>query len=95
MSLSLVAVAATVAVVAAPAEGKFTGLKGEVGPGFEIKVIKGGARVRTIRAGTYRMQIEDQASIHNFRLRGPGINRATAIPFRGNQMWTVRLRPGI
>ena len=51
-------------------------------------------KLRSIRAGTYRIKIEDKATIHNFRLRGPGINRATSVPRRSEQIWTVKLRKG-
>lgn len=92
--ISLAAAVAFAATIIVPAQAKFTGLKGEVTDSFQIKVTRNGVRIRTIKAGTYRMKIEDKSSSHNFRLRGPGINRATSVAFVGQRMWTVRLRPG-
>ena len=43
---------------------------------------------------TYRIKIEDKATIHNFRLRGPGVNKATSVPGKTETIWTVRLRTG-
>jgi plastocyanin len=91
---SLAAAVAVAAMLVVPAEAKFTGLKGEVNDNFQIKVTRNGVRVRTIKAGTYRMKIEDESSSHNFRLRGPGLNRATSVGFVGERTWTVTLKPG-
>ena len=69
-------------------------LKGEVGPGFTIEVTKAGKDVKTLRHGTYRIVVEDKASIHNFHLFGPGLNKKTGVGFKGKQTWTVRLKKG-
>ena len=69
-------------------------LSGEVGPGFTIQVKAAGRGVKTLKAGTYRILVEDKASIHDFHLSGPGVNKATGIPFTGKQTWTVKLKPG-
>ena len=78
-----------------PAKDSFA-LKGEVyATGFKIEMENAaGRKLRSIRAGTYRIKIEDKATIHNFRLRGPGINRATSVPRRSEQIWTVKLQKG-
>jgi plastocyanin len=91
---SLAAAVAVAAMLVVPAQAKFTGLKGEVNDNFQIKVTRNGVRVRTIKAGTYRMKIEDKSSSHNFRLRGPGLNRATSVGFVGERTWSVTLKPG-
>jgi len=72
-------------------------LKGEVYPNsaFEIEMKNSANRaLRTVKAGTYRIKVEDEATIHNFRLVGPGVNRATSIPRRAETIWTVALKPG-
>jgi plastocyanin len=92
--ISLAAAIALAATIIVPAQAKFTGLKGEVTDNFQIKVTRNGVRVRTIKAGTYRMKIEDESSAHNFRLKGRGINRATGVGFVGERRWTVTLKPG-
>ena len=70
------------------------GLVGEVGPGFTIEVSQHGRDVKKLRAGTYRIKVEDKSSIHNFHLRGPGVNKSTSVAFVGDTAWRVRLAPG-
>ena len=71
-------------------------LTGNVGPGFTIALRDSrGRSVKKVRAGTYRITVRDRSSNHNFHLRGPGINKATAVPFRGTVTWSVRLKKGM
>ena len=88
--------AATVAAVliVVPAWGATAPLKGEVGPGFKIEVEKGGKDLKTIKAGKYKIKVEDKSSIHNFHLFGPGLNKKTSVPFKGETTWTIKLKPG-
>ena len=88
-----VVVAALIAVPAYAQSSRVT-LKGEVGPGFSIEVGKGGKDLKTIKAGRYKIKVEDKGSIHNFHLFGPGLNKRTSIPFTGETTWTIRLKPG-
>jgi hypothetical protein len=62
--------------------------------GLLISLKKGTRKVTRLKAGTYTVVVRDRGTIHNFRLRGPGVNKATGILFRGTRTWTVRLRPG-
>jgi plastocyanin len=84
------------ALVAVPAYARSSAvtLTGEVGPGFSIDVEKAGKDLKTIRAGTYKIKVEDKASVHNFHLFGPGLNKKTGVPFKGQTTWTVKLKPG-
>jgi plastocyanin len=82
------------ALVVAPAYAKTPMLTGEVGPGFSIEVKKAGKDLKTIKAGTYRIKVEDKASIHNFHLVGPGLNKKTGVSFKGETTWTIKLKPG-
>ena len=93
---TLLALAAAVAAVAlvATAQAKSAGLTGEVGPGFTIEVKKGGKDLEKIKAGTYTIKVEDKASIHNFHLFGPGLNKKTGISFTGETTWRIKLKPG-
>lgn len=93
LSLFLVAAIAAVAFLV-PAQGSTARLAGEVGPGFSIEVKKGTRDLKTIKAGTYRIKVEDKASIHNFHLIGPGLNKKTGIGFTGELTWTIKLKPG-
>ena len=92
--LSLTAAVATAAIVLVPAYAKSPQLTGEVGPGFSIEVKKGTKDLETIKAGTYRIKVEDKASIHNFHLFGPGLNKKTGVSFKGETTWTIKLKPG-
>jgi plastocyanin len=85
---------AVAALVVAPAYAKTSMLSGEVGPGFSIEVKKAGKDLKTIKAGTYRIKVEDKASIHNFHLFGPGLNKKTGVSFKGQTTWTIKLKPG-
>jgi plastocyanin len=96
LTITLIAAAALAALVLVPAYGqsRIVTLKGEVGPGFSIEVEKAGKDLKTIRAGTYRIKVEDKASIHNFHLFGPGLNKKTGVSFKGQTTWTIKLKPG-
>ena len=82
------------ALIAAPANAKSTMLSGETGPGYTIEVEKGGKDLKTIKAGTYKIKVEDKSSIHNFHLIGPGLNKKTSVSFMGDKTWTIKLKPG-
>ena len=92
LTLLVAALAATVFLASAQAGTQR--LTGEVGPGFSIEVKKAGKDVKTLKAGTYSIKVEDKASIHNFHLFGPGVNKKTGVSFTGETTWTVKLRPG-
>jgi plastocyanin len=83
--------------VAAPtsAEMSATKLTGIVGPGFTISLKKGTAKVKTLRAGRYTITVNDKSKSHNFRLKGPGLNKQiTSLSFKGSKTVTVTLREG-
>jgi plastocyanin len=87
-------VAAGLIVAVAPAFASTVRLTGEVGPGFSIEVKKANKDLKTIKAGTYKIKVEDKSSIHNFHLTGPGINKKTGVGFKGETTWTIKLKPG-
>lgn len=76
-----------------------TTLYARTGPGFDISLKNAaGKKVTRVPAGRYVIVVVDRNGFHNphnFRLRGPGLNRATSVPFAGKQVWTVTLRPGL
>jgi plastocyanin len=92
--ITLAAALAVAVTFALPAGAKTTGLKGEVNDNFQIKLTRSGVRVKTLKRGTYTIKIEDKSSSHNFRLRGPGVNKATTVGFVGERTWRVTLKPG-
>jgi plastocyanin len=93
-TLFMLAAAAVAVALVASAQAKSTGLTGEVGPGFSIEVKKAGKDLKTIKAGSYRIKIEDKATIHNFHLKGPGLDKKTGVSFKGDTTWTIKLKPG-
>ena len=95
LALSSLVVAALAAVLfLVPAWGSSAGLVGEVGPGMTVEVKKNGKDLKTIKAGTYKIKVEDKATIHNFHLFGPGLNKKTGVAFKGDVKWTIKLKPG-
>jgi len=71
-------------------------IKGETGPGFSVEVkTAAGKDVKVLKAGTYKLVVQDRASIHNFRVKGPGLNKmVTSVPFVGTKTVIVTLRKG-
>ena len=93
--IALAAAAAASLAFAAAAQASTPVLKGEVGPGFTIEVKQGGKDVKSLKAGTYKLVVQDKASIHNFHLIGPGLNKVvTSVPFIGTKTVTVTLKKG-
>ena len=80
--------------VAATANAATPRLTGETGPGFSIEVKAGSKDVKTLKAGTYTIKVEDKSSIHNFHLIGPGVNKSTGLSFTGEKTWRVKLKAG-
>ena len=92
---ALLTLFAAALVVVASAQAKTPLLKGEVGPGFEIEVKNpAGKDLKTIKAGAYRIKVQDKSGIHNFHLLGPGLNKKTGVGFQGETTWTIKLKPG-
>jgi plastocyanin len=75
--------------------GKAKKLVATVGPGYSISLkTSAGKKVKTVKAGTYKITVRDKSKIHNFDLTGPGVKKATGIPFKGTATWTVRFQKG-
>jgi plastocyanin len=97
MLLSILPVALLlVALVAAPsASAAPKTVNGSVGPGFTISLKLGGKKVTRLKPTTYRFKVTDKASIHDFHLAGPGVNKViTGIGFEGTKTTTIKLRKG-
>ena len=96
---SLLLGAVAFAALAATGSGSAAAAKtvsGTVGPGFTIGLTMQGKKVTKLKAGTaYRFVISDQASIHDFHLSGPGINRVlTGVEFTGTKRFVLTLKKG-
>src|SRR5674476_320363 len=94
LPLAILAVSLTAVAVGNAGTQKSPGLTGEVGPGFSIEVQLAGKDLKTIKAGTYTIKVQDKSSIHDFHLKGPGVNKSTTVPFVGTQTWKITLKPG-
>jgi len=97
---AVAAVAALGAAGAAMAQTSATPvLKGTVGPGFTISLKDSkGHKVKTLKAGTYSLQITDKGDIHTFSLKqktGGKFNKdLTGDTFTGKKTVKVKLTKG-
>ena len=94
LPLALVGVFLAVVATGNASTSKDSGLVGETGPGYTVEVKLNGKDVKTLKAGTYRIKVEDKSAIHNFHLIGKGVNKSTAVSFTGEKTWTIKLSPG-
>ena len=72
-----------------PALAGTSTLKGFVGPGFSI-----GTSSKTVTAGKVKVVVSDKAAIHNFHVRGVGVNVKTGIGATGTKTFTITLKKG-
>jgi hypothetical protein len=71
-------------------------LQGSVGPDFAISLKNpDGSVVGHLDGGPYEIQVNDQATNHNFHLEGPGVSMATGIPDIATADWMVTLGDGV
>jgi hypothetical protein len=93
--ISALSVAIVLLVITAPSTAAVPRLSGTTGPGFTITLKRNGVKVKTLRPGKYTLVVADRSSAHNFRIKGPGLNRAvTSVGFTGTKTVTVTLRVG-
>jgi len=69
-------------------------LAGSVGPGKRISLLRAGARFASAKAGPAVIVVSDRSAADNFRLIGPGVNRATTKAGRTTVTWRVTLKKG-
>jgi len=70
-------------------------LKAHVGPGASISLTdSAGNAVSHLDPGTYTIEVEDEATFHNFHLTGPGVDKATSVANTEKTTWTVNLTDG-
>jgi hypothetical protein len=102
----LLPVLAAVAILAATVVARFATtnahadvlavLQGNVGPDFSISLKNpDGSVVSHLDAGPYEIQVNDQATNHNYHLEGPGVSMATGIPDVQAADWMVTLGDGL
>ena len=72
-----------------------TRLVGTVGPGFTITLKKAARPVRLLASGRYSITVADKSNIHNFHLKGPGLNKEiTTVGFVGTKTVILALKKG-
>lgn len=71
-------------------------LVGTVGPGFTISLkTAAGKTVTALPRGTYAITVRDRSRIHDFRLRGPRVDKTlSAVDAVGTKTVTVRFAAG-
>ena len=71
-------------------------LTASVGPGFTISLkTAAGKKVTALQPGSYAITVKDRSRIHDFRLRGPGLNKIfSTVGAVGTKTVTVRLGAG-
>ena len=71
-------------------------LQGSVGPGFVISVTTDtGETLGTLAPGSYELEVEDLASIHNFHLTGPGgVDVSTSVGEESTESFQLELEAG-
>jgi plastocyanin len=67
-----------------------------VGPGRTLSLRDAfNLKVREVVSDHYLVAVKDRSKTDNFRLRGPGVNTATGVAFRGTTRWTLTLTEGV
>jgi plastocyanin len=85
----------TAAAVAAGSAGAATPtLKAFVTDSFKIGVTQGGKSVKSLKAGKYKIVVDDPSTTHNFHISGPGLNKKTSVGHKVKVTWTVTLKKG-
>jgi plastocyanin len=74
-----------------------TKLSASVGPGRKISLRDQDGIKLTLVTGATRVvvTVKDRSRTDNFRLRGPAVNKATGVRFRGRLSWKLTLKPGL
>jgi hypothetical protein len=93
--LALLIATAAIALTASASAQAATRLIGTVGPSFTITLKTAtGKAVKTLKPGRYDIAVTDRSSIHNFHLRGPGVNKTTSVAGTGKTTFKVTLMRG-
>jgi plastocyanin len=91
----VVAAALAALTLTASAGAVLPRLVGAVGPGFTITLKRFNKPLRTLPAGRYTITVSDKSNIHNFHLKGPGVNKMiSAVGFVGTKTVIVALKKG-
>jgi plastocyanin len=53
-----------------------------------------GNAITNLKAGTYKLKVEDLSSIHNFHLTGPGVSETTSVSEKATKTFTIDFKAG-
>jgi hypothetical protein len=70
-------------------------LTGKVGPARTISLKRGGALVKSLKQGTYKVVVTDSTKKDNFHLLGPGISKKTGVRAKRKYSWRLTFRAGV
>jgi plastocyanin len=90
------ALAVVAAIGPAGSQAATPKLTATVGPGFTISLkTPAGKKVTVLKPGAYAITVNDRSASHDFRLKGPGVNKVfSSVAAVGKKTVTVRLRAG-
>lgn len=95
VALTLLAFAATAMAASQATHPKLLGVVGK-NDAFKISLTSKGKAVKTLKAGTYTITIQDDSTIHNYELDGPKGKSwtFTSVGFQGTKTITLKLAKG-
>ena len=97
-TLALLALAAVLAGASVAGAASHPTLVGVVGKNdaYKITLSQNGKLVKTLKAGTYKLVIHDDSSLHNYELDGPNGKSwtFTSVPQTGTKTETLKLARG-
>jgi plastocyanin len=85
------------ALAVGPASAAVPKIVASDGPGFTIAArTTVGKLITTLKPGKYLLVVNDKSNIHNFHIKGPGLNKVvTTVPFVGTKSVLVTLKKGV
>ena len=94
-ALIVLALAATALAASQATHPKLLGVVGKNGA-FKISLTAKGKVVKTLKAGTYTVVVQDDSSIHNYELDGPHGKSwtFTSVGFKGTKTITLKFVKG-
>ena len=95
VALIVLALAATALAASQATHPKLLGVVGN-NDAFKISLTSNGKVVKTLKAGTYTVTIQDDSTIHNYELDGPNSKSwtFTSVGFKGTKTLTLKLAKG-
>jgi plastocyanin len=94
-ALIVLALAATAFAASQATHPKLLGVVGK-NDAFKISLTSKGKTVKTLKAGTYTVVVQDDSTIHNYEIDGPNGKSLdiTSVGFQGTKTITLKLAKG-